>query len=431
MPKLMQYSSGSIVFFAGDKDESIYILQKGTILLKTSDLETGVENTEQLRAGEFFGVKSALAQMPRIETAVAGEDSSVIQLSVPEFEKIFSTKQNVIEKMLRVFSKNLREIHKRTESIIKKNSTETPTGQGMFLVAKAFYNDEEYHTCSDILNRILQHHAATANKDEVEKLLKDSLIKDEQQEHEARLSRLRPIEEKSPENSLNQFSSPVFDRFTKNYKRGDVIISEFEHGETFYLIKSGKVQIVKTMNGQNKALDVLNPGELFGEMAILDNSPRTATCVARTDASCLEFNKANFGTLVLGNSQLVMTLLKLFSKRICDQRRRFKIVLIQDLQARIADIFMMYEEIYGVKAYVSEESTKRKFNLNLADIASWAGISQNQARDELNKMIEKHRIQMFDDYIIVANIHDMKRMVDSYYKKLADSADLGLKTKQS
>ncbi len=427
MPKVMQYAAGSVIFLAGDKDETIYILQSGQIILKNIDLETRNEIQEKLFPGQFFGVKSALAHMPRIVTATASKDCQVVSLTVPEFEKIFSSKPNVIEKMLRVFSKNLREIHQRTEAILEKDSEKTPAAQGMFCVAQAFFNDEEYHSCCDILTRILEQHAETENREEVEDFLKKAKLKAEQQEHEA-LKKLMYSDRdtKSSQNSLNQFSLPVFDRFTKKYKKGSVIISEFEPGEKFYLIKSGKVQIIKTMNGQNKALDVLNPGEFFGEMAILDNSPRTATCVAKTDTACLEFSKENFSTLVLGNSQIAMNLLKLFCKRICDQRRRFKIILIKDLQVRIADVFLMYEEISDSRAKADQEKNSRRFDITLGDIASWAGISQSQARDELDKMINRNKIQMFSDYIVVENIHDMRRLTDSYYKKLAASGEVDL-----
>ena len=61
MSKVVQFSKGSIIFFEGDKDENIYILQSGAVALRSMDLETGEQISEQLHIGEFFGVKSALA----------------------------------------------------------------------------------------------------------------------------------------------------------------------------------------------------------------------------------------------------------------------------------------------------------------------------------------------------------------------------------
>ena len=60
MPKVIQYTKGSIAYFEGDQDDRIFILQKGLIILTSIDQETGHTSTEQVKPGEFFGVKSAL-----------------------------------------------------------------------------------------------------------------------------------------------------------------------------------------------------------------------------------------------------------------------------------------------------------------------------------------------------------------------------------
>ena len=100
MPKLVNFSKGSIVYFEEDKDDKIYILQSGTIILTSIDPETKVTVTNQVKPGEFFGVKSALGRFPREETATVLLDSQVIALTVPEFEKNFSGNKQIIMKML-------------------------------------------------------------------------------------------------------------------------------------------------------------------------------------------------------------------------------------------------------------------------------------------------------------------------------------------
>ena len=57
MPKAMQYSKGSIIYFEGDMDDRIFILQQGSVLLTSTDIETGKPVAESVKNGEFFGVK--------------------------------------------------------------------------------------------------------------------------------------------------------------------------------------------------------------------------------------------------------------------------------------------------------------------------------------------------------------------------------------
>ena len=417
MPKTVQFTKGSIIFFEGDKDENIYILQSGAVALRSRDLETGAQVSEQLHIGEFFGVKSALAHMPSLVTASVLLDSIVVQMSIYEFEKLFSSKQAITEKMLRVFSKSLRDIHKKTEDFLKSGFISISPEIGMFSVAQAFYNDEQFKSCVDVLSRIPKINPHPSNKAEIEKLYRDAKNRAEREKSKRNVY-FSDDSNSSSGLAVNQFSLPAFDRFTKEYSRGDVIISEFEPGETFYLIKYGEVQITKCIENHNKSLDILTSGSFFGEMAILDNSQRSASCVARTDVACLEFNKANFKALVLSNPQIVMNLLKLFCKRIYDQYRQFKIILIKDITARICDVFLMYDEIQGTSTRRDDENSKRKFNITINDIASWAAISQAEAKDELSRLIERGKIEIFESHIIVKNIHDMRRIVDNYYMKM-------------
>ena len=92
MPKVMQYNKGSIIYFAGDRDDRVFILQKGCVIISTTDIETNLPVTEQIKNGEFFGVKSALGHFPREETATVLIDSVCLSLTVQEDRK--STRLN-------------------------------------------------------------------------------------------------------------------------------------------------------------------------------------------------------------------------------------------------------------------------------------------------------------------------------------------------
>ncbi len=418
MPKVIPYRKGSIIFFEGDKDERIYILQSGAVLLTQRDLdsESGNSITEQLAVGEFFGVKNALAHKPRLETATAGTDVTVVQLTVPEFEKVIGPNQTVIMKMLRVFSRDLRDIHHKTEFILNTQPLVIPADEGMLKVANSYFQEENFHSCIEVCNRLLARFPNTTNASAVKKL-KSSAELEEARNKKAR-SRFEAMAENAKSNdndenaALKQFSLPMFERFSKTYSDGDVIICEHEPGDCFYLIQSGTVQLQKCVNNSAKNLDILRPGEFFGEMAIMDNAPRSATCLAKGSVKCLEFNKDNFKILVTGNPQIAIILLKLFCKRIYDQRRRFSILMIKELPVRIADVFLLYDEMQG---NTSTENPKRTFYLTVNDVAHWAGITLEEARSEVDKMSKRGRIQVFDDRMIVNNIVDMQRSVSTYY----------------
>lgn len=206
----------------------------------------------------------------------------------------------------------------------------------------------------------------------------------------------------------------AFTRFARTFQKGEIIFSEFEPGDAFYLIQSGRVQIVKIMGDIEKTIDILQPTELFGEMAILEDSPRSATAIALDQVKVLEFNRANFEVLMMGNPQIALKLLKLFTKRIYDQKRRFMILTLDDPQAKIADVFLMLDES---QSPAERESDRREFRTTIDDIAHWAGMNSEEARDVINHFVAQRRIEIFQDRIVVKNINDFLRFVNSKRKK--------------
>jgi CRP-like cAMP-binding protein len=201
----------------------------------------------------------------------------------------------------------------------------------------------------------------------------------------------------------------AFARFTRVFQPDEIIFSEYEPGDTFYLIQSGRVKLIKSTGEYERTLDILQPLEMFGEMAILENSPRSATAIAVDEVKVLELNSQNFEILMLGNPQIAMKLLRIFCKRIYDSRRRFMILTLPDPQAKVADVFLMLDETLP---NIDKTGDQRQFETSIEDIAHWAGISVDQARDVLGRFVGQGRIEMSTTQVVVKNINDIIRFVN-------------------
>ena len=206
----------------------------------------------------------------------------------------------------------------------------------------------------------------------------------------------------------------AFERFAVNFPKGDIIFSEYEPGENFYLIQSGRVQITKIMGEIEKTIDILYPGEVFGEMAILEEAPRSASAIAQDQVKALEFNRANFEILMKGNPQIALKLLRLFTKRIYDQRRRLMILTLDDLQAKIADVFLMLNEGQTQQSSAGDE---REFDVTMDDVAHWAGVSSEKAKEVLSHFVTQHRLDVLPNKIVVQNINELARFVNARRKQ--------------
>ena len=213
---------------------------------------------------------------------------------------------------------------------------------------------------------------------------------------------------------MSDMNIAAFGRFARTFQAGEMIFSEFEPGDNFYLIQSGRVQLIKLIGDIEKNLDILQASDMFGEMAILENSPRSASAIALDTVKVLEFNSQNFEILMLGNPQIALKLLKMFCKRIYDAKRRFMILTLEEPQAKIADVFLMLDES---QADIDKSTDMRELRTTVNDVSHWAGMTEAETRDILNTFTNQKRIEIFQDSIVVKNIMDFSRFVSSRRKK--------------
>lgn len=206
----------------------------------------------------------------------------------------------------------------------------------------------------------------------------------------------------------------AFERFAVTFEKGDLVFCEYEPGDSFYLIQQGRVQISKILGDIEKTIDILHPGEIFGEMAILEEAPRSANAVTLDPVRALEFNRENFEILLRGNPQIALKLLKLLTKRIYDQRRRFMILTLDDEQAKVADVFLMLNELQEQPE--DEDTDERRFHTTPDDVAHWAAISPEKSREVLHHFASQRRVELREDQIVVTNINDFARFVRSRRK---------------
>ena len=161
MPKPLQYRTGSLIYFQGDAADKIFILQKGAINLVYQDMETGQDVHDLVQPGEFFGVKSALGRFPREENAIALADTSIMAFTVPEFEAFAMANTRIIMKMLKVFSNQMRRIHKQVSSLMEKE--EVNPDMGLYNMGEYYLKNKRFTQAKYVFSRYLTYYPSGKN----------------------------------------------------------------------------------------------------------------------------------------------------------------------------------------------------------------------------------------------------------------------------
>ena len=160
-PKAVQYRANSIIYFKGDQSERIFLLNSGKVSLSYIDIETGQEVRDLIKVGEFFGVKSALGRYIREETAVVLQDAAAMVFSVPEFEQVASKNTRIITKMLKVFSNQLRRIHRQVQNLMVSDEQVNPE-TGLYKIGEYYMNNKRYGQALHAYKRYLVYYPSGA-----------------------------------------------------------------------------------------------------------------------------------------------------------------------------------------------------------------------------------------------------------------------------
>lgn len=94
-------------------------------------------------------------------------------------------------------------------------------------------------------------------------------------------------------------------------KKGDIVLKEGEETDDAYIILEGEIEVTK----KGKHLATLGENSIFGEVALVDKRPRTATCTAKTNCSLGMVTRDNYKDLIKHRPQAVIPIMKIISDR--------------------------------------------------------------------------------------------------------------------
>jgi CRP/FNR family cyclic AMP-dependent transcriptional regulator len=126
----------------------------------------------------------------------------------------------------------------------------------------------------------------------------------------------------------------TLDHLVRRHPAGTLLFREGDRGAKMYVIRTGKVKIWKHLSGTEIQLAVLGPGEFFGEMALLEGLPRSASATVVEDSLVIEVEQAAFETLVRTRAEIAVRLLRRLSSRLRDADRQIQALMSRSGAAR-------------------------------------------------------------------------------------------------
>lgn len=169
-----------------------------------------------------------------------------------------------------------------------------------------------------------------------------------------------------------------------NVKKGSMVYGIGEKAETIYLLKEGSIKVSRlSEDGKELTMDILKPGDIFGEMALSEEGKREDIAEAVEDSYICDVKKNDFEDLISKNPVFSFTLVKLMGLRIRKIESRFEDIIFKDVRTRIASILRDVAGKYGTPI---QNGKAIEVKLSHQDIANLVGATRETVTLELNNL---------------------------------------------
>src|SRR5882762_3102423 len=117
-----------------------------------------------------------------------------------------------------------------------------------------------------------------------------------------------------------------FKEFTVKRKKGETIYVEGDLGSEMYVVQSGAVRIYRSIGGVKQELAIMEKGDFFGEISVLEGLPRTASAEAIDASEIIEINSTTFDKMIRANIEIAVRMLRKLSNRLQEANRKIEIL---------------------------------------------------------------------------------------------------------
>ena len=373
------------------KAECFYIIQQGQVKV-TRNVGIKGEGEEVLVGGDFFGVVSAMSFNSHIESAQALTDVVLIAVRPQQYVALIQKNTQVAVKILMQLSARLRRLDEALTKYTLKNSKAEGEGPSrLFDIAEYYFQQKQHSQAFYAYTSYLKHCPEGENREAATKRL------------EGLARHVGGLGEKPGKGELN-----------RTYPKDHMLFAEGEPGYELFIIQSGSVKITKIVNGKEVLLGVLKAGDIFGEMAILENKPRTATVLAAEDCTVMAVTKANFGILITNQPQIVSKITTLLAGRIWLIFKQLENTFIINPMGRIYGTLLIQLQ----KNQVDLEGTgPYAFGFNWDDLVNMVGLPEKEGYMLLGELRKDKNIVVNQGRISLVSVQGVVKHAE-YYRKM-------------
>jgi CRP-like cAMP-binding protein len=384
---VVNYKKDTYIIVEGKQADCFFIIQQGKVRISKEAMVEG-ENDEMLGPGDFFGVISAMSFHSHIESAQALTDVIMISVRQNQYEGLIQKNTRVAIKIILQFSKRLRYLNETLARLtLKKTADDGPSH--LYDVAEYYLGQKQYNQAGHAYAQYVKYcpngEKAASARDKLTRLG----------------SRIQ--QSKFTANDVN-----------RTYRKDTMLFAEGEPGDELFIIQKGSIKITKIVDHKEVLLAMLKPGDILGEMALLEGKPRAAGAVAYEECDVMAVNKANFELMIKNQPQIIVRITTLLADRIWLIYKQLANTLIDNPLGRMYDALLIQLERNRVTL---DSKTSYTFAFGQPELINMVGLPEKKGNMLLAQMLEDKKLRIIDDKIHTTSTEEILKQSE-YFRKM-------------
>lgn len=191
-------------------------------------------------------------------------------------------------------------------------------------------------------------------------------------------------------------------------KRGTTIVSKGDPGNSLIAVISGTVKIsVSSAGGRSAILNLIGPGEIFGEMSVLDGQARSADAIANTDCEIFVIDRREFLPFVRSQPALAMKFIELLCARLRQTSDQVEQIILQNLPGRLANALIRLTEKHQT------EPRGRTIAITQQEISEMVGMTRESINKQLRAWAAHNWVRLEHGAIVVLNVEMLRELAEA------------------
>lgn len=349
--KLVKYPKGAYILMEGEDNRGeFFIIKEGKVSIYNPHF-IEKESNPVLGVGDFFGVIPCMARRTNMETVQALTDVVAISVRYEQFANLIEKNVNIALKMIKYFSKELRYYDELLGKVLKNSPAFSEETREDIL-----YNIGNYYLKRGDLEKAFIAFKRYIEQSDNSNLKEDAKLK---------LEKMAKVNIKEPKRDGKNLT----------FEGKQLIFLEGEVGNELYVIQEGRVKITKFLNDEEVLLDILKKGDIFGEMAIIENKPRNASAFSEGEVKLMAIRKEDFEGVVKTFPTVASRIIELLSERIWIIYRQLMNMFITTPEIKIYDA--LYTQLLKNRINL-EEKKSYTFSFGAEDLLKYVGLANEE-----------------------------------------------------